>query len=228
MLIFPVFTVGTPKPPKSLSFQGGGCYLRMSDTNFGAISLSKIAISCWVYPQSGLFEIFKQWDGTASSAYSIKLEGSTVAIRTKHGSSTNEFLGSTTFSINTWYHILIHLDPTNGTSSSRIKVWINGSAETASSSTLANSSSINNSTLDVYWGDSANHLIYQPAIYSGVLPAIGDVYLSGARALDLTYSGLYSYIDTSNDNILDDYFISTNWTDDGAGNDVALSTNIPT
>ena len=215
-------------PDQSLEFTGSN-YLSMSDSNFGSYSLTTLAISIWVQPSNNPVVIIGHATGSAAdSAFDLTLTNVSGTLRytaaTYHGSSSNSFVSTTGAS--GWDHLLIHFDPTNGTSGNRIKMWLNGSAETAFTSSLTNSTSMNNATTDVrigssYFGYTGD--IYQPGIFSGSLPAIGDVYNNGPKDIR-GVSGLYSLIQTDNGNITDDYVISTNWTNNGG---VALSTDVP-
>lgn len=60
----------------------------------------------------------------------------------------SEFISTTTLSAGSEYDILVLVDATNGTSSNRIQMYINGSAETASSSSLTANSAVNYSGIN--------------------------------------------------------------------------------
>lgn len=219
-----MFTKGASiLPPKSLLFSGGNS-LTMLDADFGSISASKIAVSFWYKGSDSGMDFFTQYGASDSaSSFQISSSSSGVLAASFHGSSSNTFLSTTAYSSSVWKHFLIHLDPTNATTGDRIKMWVNGVAETASSSSLTNNSTMNNSSASVTLGTNTGR-IYQPAFFSGTLPAISDVYSSGPRDIR-GVAGLYSYIDTTGDNITDDYKLSAAWTNNSS---VTLSTDIPT
>lgn len=217
---------------KSLVLSTTSDNIEMSNANFGAYDHSLFAVSVWVKKTAGSgYTVISQATGTeATSAFEINITTQLV-ISTYHGGSRNDFVGTTTtFANDTWYHILVHLDPTNGTAADRIKVWVNGSAE-SSTGTRSNSSSVNSATCNIGIGTtdlavSSNWTgkIYQPALFSGSLPVIGSLYSSG-QIKDITgVTGLYSLISPRHNTSTDDYVLSANWTNNGT---ISLSTDIP-
>lgn len=219
-------------PNRSLSFNGSSQYLSIADSDFGSYDLTKFAVSVWVKYNSGDITVMSQNDSgsVANSAFEIRIN-SAVTVSFYGGSFDTTFVGSSTISGGVWTHLLIHFDPANATSSSRVKVWINGAAE-SSASFVSNSSTINNSTLDMliganrsagsatsYWSDK----LYQLGFFSGRLPVASEVYSSGAK--DISYlPNLYSYIQTDTPNITDDAILTPSWTNNGT---IILSSDVP-
>lgn len=231
MLILSSIVVPQILPPKS--FDGsGGQNINMSDSDFGAVSTSKIAISFWVKSSAttGL-EVYAK-EGASASDSSFKIAFTTydashtiLQAFTFHGSSYNQYNSAILPLFSNWTHILVHLDPTNATSTDRIKVWINGSLDTPSLTSLTNNSSMNDSSANiesVYFGNA--YKVYQPCLFSGALPSTTDVYNSGKPKEIRNVANLYSYIDTTSDNLTNDYVLTPNWTNSS----VSLSTDIPT
>jgi len=215
-------------PPKS--FQGAS--LTMSAADFGNYSQNKAAFSFWYKATAGTTSpgtIFNA-DGSIVVNFSA-LTSTTLGLQAisyhSSGGAANQYI-SAALDINStlasWTHFLIHLDPLNSTPTDRIKVWVNGSADTATSADLNQNSQIYiGSSTRTLCGLNSNVKIYQPVFISGSLPAISQVYAGGKPRDVRGIAGAYSYIDTTGDNITNDYFLSANWTNSS----VTLSTDIP-
>lgn len=214
------------------SFQGAS--LTMSAADFGSYSASKVAYSFWYKATAGTTSpgtIFNA-DGSVLINFT-QLSASTIALQaiSYHDSGAtlkNQYI-SAALDVNStlasWTQFLVHFDPLNATANDRIKVWVNGSADTPSGGSLGQNSSIYaTATTITRTALNSNVLTYQDCFFSGSLPVISQVYNSG-HPLDVRgIAGAYSYIDTTNDNITNDYFLTPNWTNNG----VTLSSTIPT
>ncbi len=219
-------------PDQSLDFSGTNS-LSMTDADFGGYSLTKFALSIWAKVDSNPVYLYGQSSGTdLTSAFDLVAVNTGGAVRfiasSYHGSSSNTLLSTTAAGATAWQHLLLHYDPTSSTVGDRIKMWINGTLETAYSASLLNNSAVNNSSAAARIGANYYNFtdkIYQPAFFSGTLPDISAVYSAGHPKDVRGISGLYSYIDTSNGNITDDYVLAASWTNNGS---VSLSTDIPT
>lgn len=221
-------------PDRSLDFAGSGTYLSMPDSDFGSISTTTIALSFWShFSASQVGTVFAKYNN-ATFGHALLIQGQSSRLKfVSRDSSGNEnsFITTTHFNDTTWRHVLVHFDAANGTASNRIKVWVNGVAETASSSSFAATSIADTSEdarigIDGTGGDRNNGKLYQLGFFSGALPAIGSVYDSGRKDISLI-SGLHSYIHTDTPNITDDSKRTANWTNNGSGG-VVLSSDIPT
>jgi len=216
-------------PPKS--FQGSG--LVMSAADFGNYSQNKIAYSFWYKATAGTTIPGTPFNADGSirvgfTAISASTIGLQVISYHSSGGASNTYT-TAALDVNTtlasWTNFLVHIDPLNSTPTDRIKAWVNGSADTPSSYDFSQNSQI-------YIGSSTRTLcalnpnvkMYQPVFISGSLPAISQVYAGGKPRDVRGIAGAYSYIDTTGDNITNDYFLNANWTNSS----VTLSTDIPT
>lgn len=215
------------------SFQGSS--LTMSAADFGGYSTSKIAHSFWMkLTTTGVTSIGTIFNADGSAVINFtQIDSTHIALQaiSYHDSGAslyNQYISASlavNSTLQSWTHFLVHFDPLNATANSRIKVWINGSADSASSSSLTQNSAIYATTTTITEnGLNSNVLVYQPCFFSGSLPSISQLYNNG-HALDVRgISGAYSYIDTTGDNITNDYFLTPNWTNSS----VSLSSTIPT
>lgn len=215
---------------KSLNFNGTSSYLSMSDADFGAFTYSKFSISLWFNTNNtaSTRSLYGKMNGV-DRCFEIQASNS-ISVNTYHGGDANTVNGNTTFLANTWNHILVHVDPTNATPANRLKFWINGAAETYSSTDYSANTAVNDSSADVTigaLGDASSFFdgkIYQPAFFDNTLVPIASVYNAGVIRDITGVAGLYSLINTANNNITDDYVLSTNWTNN---NSVVLSNSKP-
>lgn len=230
-----LFLIGTNAlglPDRALDLTPAGSYLSMTNTNFGSYSRTKFAVSFWARanPLGGV--VMSQHKATGGAAFTVGFAGGVVRAVSYGSVGNNIFTGTATFSTNTYYHFLVHFDPANGTAADRIKVWINGSADTDTDGTR-DDTDVNTITEDIRIGGTIagdntltnkfDGYVYQLGFFSGSLPPIAAVYQSGKK--DVSYeTGLYSYIHTDTPNITDDSKITTDWTNNAS---VALTSTVP-
>lgn len=216
---------------KSLSFNGATQTLSMADSDFGVYDLDLFSVSLWFRPNQIISTqgLYCKSDGATNRSFEITA-GANISVNTYHGADANTVIGNTSLVAGSWYHILVHVDPTNATPADRLKFWINGSAETYSSTDYSANSSTNDTSVAIVIGglnassQRFDGLIYQPAFFSNVLVPIGDVYNAGVIRDITGVSGLYSLINTTGSNIVDDYLLATDWTNN---NTVTISNKTP-
>lgn len=219
-------------PNRSFDFSPANSYLSMTNTNFGSYSRTKFAVSYWLRGNGLGGVIMSQYKSGSGNAWTVGASGGVLNGYSYGSGGSNDFVGSTSLSNNTWYHVLWHFDPANSTAANRIKCWLNGVAETDASG-VRNSSDINNVSEDIRIGGSIaadngiaqkfEGYLYQLGFFSGSLPPIAAVYQSGKK--DISYeTDLYSYIHTNNPNITDDSKLATDWTNNAS---VALTSTVP-
>ena len=144
----------------------------------------------------------------------------------------NTFIGSTNLNNSNWNHGLCHFDPTNATTSDRLKMWVNGSAETAFVSNMPNDTAMNAGGENVRISANAdpafylNSKQYQTAIFVGSFPSITDVRdaTTGAPKDVSQLPGLVSLLGCPYGNVVDDNIVSTDWTNNGGA---TASTDTP-
>lgn len=212
-------------PNRSLSFLNAKS-LSMASADFGAYSANTLSFSGYLYFNAiGASNQFIISKGTSfriyrNSSYQIVVE--------YYGAGTRNYLTSNTYANNgVWYRYRIHLDAGNATSTDRIKLWIDGAADTGSGYS-ATKTTIDTNTDDIVLGGNnggsyLDALMYQFAVYDNYLVAESDVYASSPKDIR-GIAGLFSTIHTDDPNITDDYILSANWTNTGS---VALSSSIP-
>ena len=112
---------------------------------------------------------------------------STLKYRSYNGSSEVVNLVTTQVfrDVSSWYHIVVALDTTNGTTANRYKLWINGQQVTSFSTASYPSSSyltgINNNTVECRIGDYVG-----ASTLDGLL---SNLYFIDGQALDPSYFG---------------------------------------
>lgn len=215
---------------KSLVFDGSTDYLSMADADFGAYTRTKFSVSAHIFPTSASTgDIFTHKDGAGNNAFRIYRAGDKLCVDTYHGADANQVIGNTTINTDVWTHIHVHIDPTNATSTDRIKCWVAGNAETFSSTDFSANSAINDIAQDVTIGGyhgvaTFQGKIYQPAFFDNTLAPISSVYNSGPIRDISGVSGIYSLLQNTGANILNDAILASDWTNNGS---VTISANIP-
>lgn len=235
----PQVIVFSGTPYRSISFNGSDQFLSMAASTYNH-SDTKISVSIWFKQNtnSSAIGIYSHDDGLANRTFHIAV-GNIVRVSSFHSGSTQNLVeGNTSLSTGMWYHLLVHIDPTNSTSSNRIKVWINGSAETFSTSVLSQNTIMTGATsgfvnIGTRYSNGTSPtapfdgLIYQPSLFSGTLVDIGDVYSSGPIRDISGVTGLHSLLQhniRTSTSVVDDAILATDWTNH---NTVALATEIP-
>lgn len=216
---------------RSLSFASASSQqLSMGDSGFGAYDTDKFSITFWLKATTngGTIMAHGSTSNPAVSAFELGINGTRMEFAYFNGSNTGYFTSTTSGWTGDWNHVVVHADLANATSSDRIKMWVNGAAETAYGYSAPYTSCNNSGQIVTIGGKSSTYLngkLYQLAFFSDTLVSASEIY-NGGTPLDIRgYSGLYSYIHTNDPNITDDYVLATDWTNT---NSVTLSTDIPT
>lgn len=231
---FPVAVSGLPN--RSLDSTDGDNYLSMGVGDFTSgftLDRKKFAISIWIKPELLLIPRgFYNLHGTttATSTFSCEIR-TNLELKAYIGSTTYYVNGNTAINTSSWQHCLFIWDSAQATEADRMQIYLNGSRETISASSLpAQNAEANTPTsgVKINSGPSLSYdgLSYQPAFFNGSIPAIGDLY-DGGSPKDLTaVTGLESLLRTNDTDALeDDYVLATNFTNT---NSVIKSTDIPT
>ena len=124
----------------------------------------------------------------SSNKVQINLESNNrLTFEAKSGGSTQAYIrpSSNLRDVNAWYHFVIRVDTTDGTSSNRIKIYINGTQQTD----LANSDYPSQNT-EFEWNKAQEHNIgkrtYSSSYFNGYLTEINFI---DGYAYDSTYFG---------------------------------------
>lgn len=150
---------------KALSFSGTNQYVTSSDTTgFDDLFSAGISMVAWVnYPDASSLQrtITIESNDNANYNYWLQLSGGKIQFGTV--ASGGYKTGVTTLSSNTWYHVAVVTDYTNGGT----KIYINGSDDGGSvTGTLANTS--DNGSLDVGRLMSGGSASYGKGIFDDV------------------------------------------------------------
>lgn len=219
----------------SLDFDGAS-YLSMSDANFGtSTTRTKFAVAFAfkvdTFATNSNQGIVMRGDfpfvaSTCEFRIAIVSSALRVTFWNNDGTTASNFISTTTISAGTWYHVLIHYDSANATSTDRIKMWINGAAETASSYTWNGTQPDKNKQMVIGAYNSSTELdglLYQLTYFDNTLPSTSDVFDGSNKLKNLTgVSGAYSLLDAVT--AVNDYFLSTDWTNTSG---VTTSATVP-
>jgi len=99
------------------------------------VTRTKFTFDGWVYPtSSGVARPIYTVDTGANGGLIWLTTGNVVRYDETDGvaADTINALGTTTISANVWTHIHLEYDSTQATAANRVKIWINGSADTVS------------------------------------------------------------------------------------------------
>lgn len=241
------------RPKYSTLYEGNMHKLRMDMNDYGGSPYDKAAVSAWLQrtAHSAAFE-YPLWLGgvgnsSGTAQFYVRFETSgRIRVNSFHNVGTppalptvvNNFLiTSTAITDTNWHHVLVHFDPLNATSTERVKVWLDGTLETAFSySATANVeirsgigigsyANIGGSNSNV--GQAYDGLQYQTAIFRDVLPAIGDVRSSSGTPLYIPPNtpGLESMLTCPFGDVFEDDVQATDW--EAAVDAPVSSTTIP-
>lgn len=172
--------------------------------------------------------------GSGSKGFSLWIESTgeitfQVAVSVCTGGSppvcsleTNYFTSTTTVDDTDWHDVLVVMKCGNNTAANRIKMWIDGSAETASASDLSNKGDHADSSSRLYLGsDYLTNNKYTGLMYNlGISKngngwATSDVRESDDTAKDLKDLNLWVHPDTDAGEEESDWIISTNYLNTG-------------
>lgn len=216
--------------------------LEMSKADFGTFTVAKFALSFWFYRDGStsgnqyVYGIDNTSDLSALAFYVLfDLAGKMRFRGALSGSFNGDYESSSTYSVaeQAWHHVLIHYDAANGISPDRLKVWVDGSEDTTGTYTYPTSTTGVNSSgsgirligagnLSGVASDNWEGDLYQVAMFDNYLPAIGDVYNSGAVSI-LGVPNKKFFLPFKK-NIVGDQVLSTEWTNN---NSVTTTTNRP-
>ena len=203
----------------------------MSNANFGAFDRDIFCFSAMVRASSlaGGVGLTSQ-----SNAFNIKFDAGgnlRVDFGTAGAGLPYSLITTATYSATTWYHVYIIWDGQNATADDRMRVFVDGTEVTSfSSRSNPPQASLHNSSSDIRLGaddDLTYHdgQIYQPAFFSGAIPAASSLFANGKPKNVKALSGLHSTLQTRSNIILEnDAVLATNWTNN---NTVIKSTEIP-
>lgn len=206
----------------------------MSDADFGVYDRAKFAVSFWYKLESTGTTRFPiaHGAGAANMAFEIRFSSADkIQIQTQTAASTpdgNLVTTATYTDTASFHHFLFHFDSANATAGDRMKLWIDGAEVTSFDTDTNPTAAIYNTAGDITIGDQGgalfDGLLYQFAIFSGTLPAIGTLYNAGAPMDIRLLTGLYSLLDVSGGDVTTDYVLTPNWTN---VNTATASSTIP-
>lgn len=227
----PVFAGGAGGAPLfgSLDYFSGTS-ISMGNADFGNYNTSVVAFALAMKFRSvSSTQTIISEDSASPPGVRLLLSGSSkrLSFSANTPNETANFQSTTTLSADIWYSVLIHVDTANVTSGDRIKMWINGSAETPSSYTPP-TTSLYTAGAPFAYGNSLSAqqfggLLSQPSVISGSLPSTAAVF-NGTKLNNLSgLTNLYSYIPAV-DSVVHDDVLAADWTNNGG---VILSDDIP-
>lgn len=228
-LMLPAGFGGGEIPNRSLEFTAtSNQSLELSNTNWGSYDRSKWAFSCWARRKSSLSTdtiISRGRIDGATMEFNIKFDfWRQIRVET-FNTTTNGVLVTPVessaghgYEAGSFYHILVAFDASL-TAADRLQLYVNGVRVTSFATstdpvgdvnTTMGITRIGRQTENSY---AANAYIYQPAFFSGTIPALSNL-TSGGRPKDLRGKfGLWSLLHTTDTSTLeDDEIISANWT----------------
>ena len=110
----------------------------LTRTIASATGTTKGTFSCWV-KRSGLTDgrMFSSW-GSGTSQFWIIFSSNKISIADYDGSYNLQYVTNRLFrDTSAWYHIVVAIDTTLGTSGDRVKLYVNGVQETSFSTSTA-------------------------------------------------------------------------------------------
>lgn len=234
-------------PEYSLDFErDNGSYLSMSDADFGSFDRAKFAISARIYVESLPFYIFAKGSTvTTLNGFSLHVTsaGNLEFITFASGGLEGRLRKDAVISTGQWYHIMAHYDSANATAGDRMKMWLAGSEITSFDVDTNPSNPVGSESDNINVGRNTDDssglsdgLLYQPAIFSGVLPTIDQVYhpSTGAPRNVKLISGIKSMLDVAGGDVTNDALLGVqsppaSWTNNATGSPaVQASVIIPT
>lgn len=233
------FPLGSPFAVSAMSFDATD-YLEVSSANWGSYDRAKFAIAGAFYRDAGGVAHRVIGKGTVSAGAGAPSAEFEVIVTSGNrldvlfedlSGNVSRFTGnSTALGSGQWYAFLIHYDRANATSTDRIKVWINNSAETSSTYTAPSADTVSNSDAvrigyDAGAGTGFDGELYRVGFFDSVLPTAEQVFEGSSGGLKnfSSLSGLHSYLASPNAVVTKDDALGTDWTNSG----VAASLNIP-
>ena len=124
---------------RSLRLDGSSSYLSSPDlSSVTFTSLTKGTIACWFKRSDlGAGVLAAGWQGGVSYSGSIQFNSSDDTLQVGIGGAAEHlFKTNATFrDASAWYHIVVHWDRDASANADKVKVWVNGVAQTSSSTT---------------------------------------------------------------------------------------------
>lgn len=209
-------------PKSSIDFEASSSqYLELSNANFGSYDHAKFALSVWVKREStgALMPIVAKRTGGNEFQLIFESAGN-ITLRTFDASNGEIKTTATYNSTSVWYHILAHYDGNNATAGDRMRLWVDGTEITSFATDTNPNGAVASAGGSVRIGGFSSSyfdgLIYQPAFFSGSLPAIGSVYNAGAPMDISGLTGLHSLLSCKWGDITKDQILAANWTNNNA------------
>jgi len=148
--------------------KGNSEYLSITDASQTALDDQTLSISLWVKFESTPSDerILSKWNNTGSQqSYEIYITGTKVGFQWYTATNNNGWAEATyTMNPGTWYHLLITADvPANS-----VKIYVNGSSQTISSSNYPSNSTIRDTSSPFELGSRSTSAIY----YDGLLDEV--------------------------------------------------------
>lgn len=233
----PIFTTaGIGILTRSLDFgSGNNRFLSISSANFNYSSMNKDK-AAW----AGVFRIPSLAasrrvfiKGTSSFDFGMEVQATgavTFAANSGTPGSPWQFQSTTgVVTAGNWGAYLIHFDRNNGTSSERLKIWVNNSPLTAAqygAPTGSLSSGTDSFRYGYDGGQELNGLLYSAAVFSNYLPSTSEIFdgSSGKVKNMAGITGLHSLLDTRNGIVTSDFVLAADWTNN---NGVVASFGLP-
>lgn len=135
--------------------------------------------------------------------------------------ASNVFISTTTVNDTNWHELLIVMKCNDGTASERLKMWLDGNAETASTSVLSQGT-YNGNTSRFWWGCSvAVNKYFTGLMYNMGVTASGTSFLNtDVRETDGTAKdfksislAFFPYVDAGS--VTSDWALGTTWANSG-------------
>lgn len=216
----------------SLDFDGSTDYLSITNANYGTYDRKLFALACSVQADSLASTrcIMDKMSGSGTNQeWRLQITtGGAVQLIMRHADLTTTTIETTTTTITTgaWFAILVHVDRDNATAADRVKIWINGTAQ-STTGTLAKD--IATATCDAHIGSFEagsflfDGLIFSPAIFNGSLPATSAIFDGTAGKL-LSFAGITGLKSLLTGSTATDDYLLTDWTNNGT---VTTSATVP-
>jgi hypothetical protein len=103
---------------------------------------TKGTFSCWIkrgnLGSSADCRMFSSWGSSSSTQFWIIFQTDTISIADYDGGYNLQYVTNRVFrDVSAWYHIVVAIDTTQGTSGDRVKLYVNGVQETSFSTSTA-------------------------------------------------------------------------------------------
>lgn len=223
--------------PQSMDFERGSSqYLSRAGNTVPYYNPKKFAISLWVKQKSTGFtsSLLAQGDSAATQrSFLLQLSGNLDFNVSSNGTSTAAgrlFSTATYTSTSAFYHFYVIYDSPQATAANRMSMYVNQSKITAfdvATYPAQNTEAFNTTYGEMRIGTNVttgagssfvDGLVYQVAMFSNTIPAIGDLHTAGvpkSRADMLAIPGLHFLADAPGGRVAEDDVFITDWTNGG-------------